>query len=116
MEIKKRAIYSAMVTNMDAAIGQVVDIYKKYDFWKDTVMVFSSDNGGKISTGASNYPLRGAKGLFLEGGIKTIGFVHSPLLPDHKKAYCSEITFANNFTRSLMTHNLWLINNELNSH
>ena len=95
-----------MVTNMDAAIGQVVDIYKKYDFWKDTVLVFSSDNGGKISTGASNYPLRGAKGLFLEGGIKTIGFVHSPLLPYHKKAYCSEITLANNFTRSLMTHDL----------
>ena len=82
-----------MVTNMDAAIGQVVDIYKKYDFWKDTVLVFSSDNGGKTSNGASNYPLRGNKNDFTEGGIKTIGFVHSSLLPEHKKAL-----FGNNRT------------------
>ena len=86
-----QAKYAAMVTNMDSAIGQVVDIFKKYNFWNDTVMVFSSDNGGDTSLGASNYPLRGRKGQFYEGGIKTIGFIHSTLLPDRKKASCYEI-------------------------
>ena len=70
-----------MVTAMDKAIGEVVRSYKKFGFWENTVLIFSSDNGGNMKAGASNWPLRGAKGTLFEGGIRSIGFVHSPLLP-----------------------------------
>ena len=58
-----------MVTAMDKAIGEVVRSYKKFGFWENTVLIFSSDNGGNMKAGASNWPLRGAKGTLFEGGI-----------------------------------------------
>ena len=70
-----------MVTAMDKAIYQVVKSYKQFDFWENTVLIFSSDNGGNVKAGASNWPLRGQKGSMYDGGIRSIGFVHSPLLP-----------------------------------
>lgn len=78
---RKRRNYNAMVTAMDKSIGEVVKSYKKFGFWENTVLIFSSDNGGNMKAGASNWPLRGAKGTLYEGGIRSIGFVHSPLLP-----------------------------------
>ena len=50
-----------MVTAMDASIGQVVQAYKDAGLWDNTVVIFSSDNGGKVKTGASNQPLRAQK-------------------------------------------------------
>ena len=52
---------------MDDAIGDVIDLYKKYGYWKNTIVVFSSDNGGKNVGGGYNFPLRGEKGGLYEG-------------------------------------------------
>jgi len=74
-----------MVTAMDASIGEAIQIYKDFGLWDNTVVIFSSDNGGKVKTGASNQPLRAQKGSYFEGGIRTIGWIHSPLLPQAKR-------------------------------
>lgn len=42
----RMAVYAAMVTEMDAAIGTIVEGLKKEGKWQDTVFVFVSDNGG----------------------------------------------------------------------
>ena len=63
-----RDVYKAMVLDMDLAIADIVDTLKEKDLYDDTIIVFTSDNGGAISHGASNFPLRGTKGTLFEGG------------------------------------------------
>ena len=63
----KRRDISAMITAMDDAIGDVVQAYKDAGLWENTIVIFSSDNGGKPKDGGSNFPLRGGKGNHFEG-------------------------------------------------
>ena len=72
MSGKTRDIYKAMVLDMDDAVKDIVKSLKKNDLYNDTVIVFTTDNGGAISHGASNWPLRGTKGTMFEGGTKAV--------------------------------------------
>lgn len=47
----------AMVTALDESIGMLIDELKCQDMWEDTVLVFSSDNGGTLGL-HNNFPLR----------------------------------------------------------
>ena len=80
---KERRIYTAMVKAMDDYIGLIVRALKAKGMWDDTLLVFSSDNGGPIYVhgGANNYPLRGGKEADFEGGIRTAALVSGGALP-----------------------------------
>ena len=69
--------YAAMVNHTDQAVGRVLDALDDPDgdgdisdsIRKDTLVIFSSDNGGNRGS-TTNSPLRRTKGTFYEGGIR----------------------------------------------
>jgi arylsulfatase A-like enzyme len=71
--IQEHAIYAAMVEAMDQAVGKVLAKLDALGLRENTLIIFTSDNGGlSTSEGSptSNLPLRGGKGWMYEGGIR----------------------------------------------
>ncbi|TVS13646.1 MAG: sulfatase [Planctomycetaceae bacterium] len=71
--VQSHAVYAAMVEAMDLAVGKVLQSLKELGLDDNTVVFFTSDNGGlSTSEGSptSNLPLRGGKGWLYEGGIR----------------------------------------------
>ncbi|MEX0867848.1 MAG: sulfatase [Pirellulales bacterium] len=67
------AIYAGMVEAMDLAVGKVLEALEEQGLADNTIVFFTSDNGGlSTSEGSptSNKPLRGGKGWVYEGGIR----------------------------------------------
>ncbi|CBY38513.1 unnamed protein product, partial [Oikopleura dioica] len=68
----------------DHNIGRIYDkIRDQNGVWERTVFLFVSDNGA-TAPGGSNYPLRGVKGDYFEGGNKVPGFIISPVFKEQK--------------------------------
>ncbi|MGY6649521.1 sulfatase [Wenyingzhuangia sp. IMCC45574] len=63
------AIYAAMITHMDDALGKVMTSLKENGLEEDTIIVFHSDNGGHLKP-TTNVPLRSGKGSVYEGGVR----------------------------------------------
>ncbi len=71
--VQSHAVYAAMVEAMDEAVGKVLQALEDLELEENTVVFFTSDNGGlSTSEGSptSNLPLRGGKGWLYEGGIR----------------------------------------------
>jgi len=67
------AVYAAMVEAMDAAVGKVLTALDEHGVADNTLVIFTSDNGGlSTSEGSptSNLPYRAGKGWLYEGGIR----------------------------------------------
>ena len=75
---EKRRTYAAMVYAVDRGVRQLVQAMKATDTFENTLIVFLSDNGGKIGQGADNSPLREGKGSAYEGGCRVPMFFHWP--------------------------------------
>jgi len=66
----KRARLVALIEHLDHGIGQVLQTLDEMGLARNTLVVFTSDNGGQTSVGAHNGPLRDGKGTLYEGGIR----------------------------------------------
>jgi arylsulfatase A-like enzyme len=82
--------YAACVVALDDAVQNITNALKEAGIWGNTLIVFSTDNGGMpektnlINGGGGagiNWPLRGGKGTLYEGGVKGIGFISGPVVP-----------------------------------
>nr|WKN35406.1 sulfatase-like hydrolase/transferase [Tunicatimonas sp. TK19036] len=65
-----RAKLVAFIEHMDDGIGQVISALKESGQYENTIIVFSSDNGGHLPSMANNGPLRDGKQSMYEGGLK----------------------------------------------
>jgi len=65
-----RAKLVALIEHMDDGIGRVLAALRTSGFDRNTLVVFTSDNGGQLNVGARNGPLRGGKQSVYEGGLK----------------------------------------------
>ena len=80
--------YAAMVENIDYNVGRVIRFLKKQGLSENTMVLFTSDNGGldvrevpafaKHTPPTTNAPLRGGKGSIYEGGIREPWIVWMP--------------------------------------
>ncbi|MDG1805313.1 sulfatase [Flavicella sp.] len=82
-QVQDNPIYGGLVESMDDAVGRVMQGLKELGLDQNTLVVFTSDNGG-VSAGdsfsTSNLPLRGGKGYQFEGGIREPYFIKVPWL------------------------------------
>ena len=67
---EERVRYVALVEHMDAGIGRVLDSLEATGQRDNTLVIYTSDNGGQMNVGATNGPYRGQKGDMYEGGIR----------------------------------------------
>ncbi len=65
-----RARLVALIEHMDAGIGAVLATLKEEGYAENTVVVFTSDNGGQLNVGARNGAVRDGKQSMYEGGLK----------------------------------------------
>ena len=66
----KRAKLVALIEHLDDGIGKVIAALKDAGLNNNTLVIFTSDNGGQLNVGANNGPLRAGKQDMYEGGIR----------------------------------------------
>lgn len=67
---EKRTRLVAFIEHLDDGIGQVIQALKTAGLYENTLIIFTSDNGGLLADEANNGPLRDGKQSVYEGGIK----------------------------------------------
>jgi arylsulfatase A-like enzyme len=74
-----RRTYAGMMAALDEGAGQILAALREKKILDNTLIVFSSDNGGPSPDRiTSNRPLRAGKGTIYEGGIRVCAFANWP--------------------------------------
>jgi len=66
----KRARIVALIEHLDHGIGRVLEALDRLELAGDTLVLFTSDNGGQLDVGANNGPYRSGKCHVYEGGVR----------------------------------------------
>jgi arylsulfatase A-like enzyme len=75
---ESRKVFCGMMLQLDYELSRVIQSLKDNNLWEDTILVFTTDNGGMPIVGGYNYPFRGMKSDSWEGGVRGPAFVRIP--------------------------------------
>ena len=73
---QKNPEYATMINNLDRNIGNLINKLKEKEFFENSLIIFTSDNGGYYGKVTMQKPLRAGKGSYYEGGIRVPFFFH----------------------------------------
>lgn len=73
-------LYGDVIMEIDWSVGQVMGALEEHGLTRDTLVLFSSDNGPWVSYGnhAGSTPFREAKGTSFDGGVRSATLLHYP--------------------------------------
>ena len=92
--------YGDSVEEIDWSTGKILDVLKQHGLDKNTLVIFTSDNGSNGRNGGSNAPLSGSKGGTMEGGMRVPMIARWPgRIPAGSK--CNELTSTMDFLPTL---------------
>ncbi|CAH2000847.1 unnamed protein product [Acanthoscelides obtectus] len=87
----QRQRFAGMLSSLDDSVGTVIRALQSRDMLRDSIVIFSTDNGGPASgfnlNAASNWPLRGVKNTLWEGGVRGAGLIWSPIIKRRSRLY-----------------------------
>lgn len=102
--VQNHPVYAAMIESMDTAVGIVLDKLNELGLDENTIVLFTSDNGG-LSTldnaPTSNVPLRAGKGWLYEGGIRVPAIIRWPGITKPGNS-CSTPVISNDYYPTLL--------------
>lgn len=89
-------IYGDAIEELDWSVGEIMKTLNDLDIYDNTIVVFTSDNGGEarggMVKGGLNHPLRGHKGTVWEGGMRVPCLIQWPAKIPQNKVYNQLIT------------------------
>ena len=96
-------VYAAMLRGLDRGIGQVLNALEENGVSENTLVIFTSDNGGAGYVGLPdlNKPYRGWKITFFEGGIHAPYFIRWPEKVPAGSRYDSAVAHIDIFSTAL---------------
>ena len=103
--------YAAMVESIDDSVGQILQTLEKMDLTDNTVVIFTSDNGG-FWKATSNAPLRANKGAYYEGGIRVPLIIKWPGVAEQGVVINTPSTSADLYPTCLAAAGLPLLSNQ----
>lgn len=74
---EKRRALAGQIVSVDDQVGKILDALEKYDLRKNTLVIFSSDNGPNPNEGGSAAPYKGGK---FGSNTQYDGWVHVPMI------------------------------------
>ena len=91
IEYGTRSVYGAMIAGVDAGVGRIDSLLRAKNIRENTMIVFLSDNGGRLDA-ANNMPFRGHKGMLFEGGIRVPFAISWPAALPKKTTYDNSVS------------------------
>lgn len=79
-----RYIMCSMAISLDESVYKIENILKNNNLWENTIILFTTDNGGQPYFGSSNYPYRSGKRSLFEGGLKGVAFLSGGYIEERK--------------------------------
>ena len=96
----------AMVAGIDEGFGKIIDVLRENGELDNTIIAFSTDNGGVPYAGALNYPLKGGKSTMWEGGVRAPGFIYAP--KQLGEGYDFQVKFTFKYSTFFFLNNIFL--------